>query len=244
MIAPLPSERFVIGHEGSLMSGALERISGAEYSIGTEVTCSSKVCGELSRVIIDPVARTLTHLVVAPKDRSGEDHMVPIELVAETGERIRLECSETEFDALESAVETKFLPGPGDLSDYGPGQALAWPYYGLSGMGGIGGAAPGIGARETAQPVTYDRVALGEIDIRRGDPVHARDGNIGRVQGLVIDPRDHHVTHMLLEEGHLWGKKEVAIPITTVTGIGDGIRTNLTTDQVRDLPPVEITHRN
>ena len=226
------------------MSGALQRISGAEYSIGTEVICGGEVCGELSRVIIDPVARTLTDLVVAPKHRSGEDHLVQIELVEETGEQIRLGCSETEFDALESAVEPQFLPGPGDLSDYGPGQALVWPYYGLTGMGGIGGGATGIGARETPQPVTYDRVPRGETDVRRGDRVHAVDGNIGRVQGLVIDPRDHHVTHVLLEEGHLWGKKEVAIPITAVTGIDDGVRINLTTDQVGDLPSVEIIHRN
>ena len=39
------------------------------------------------------------------------------------------------------------------------------------------------------------------------------DGPIGRVQGLVVDPTDHHVTHVLLAKGHLWGEKEVAIPI-------------------------------
>jgi hypothetical protein len=27
-----------------------------------------------------------------------------------------------------------------------------------------------------------------------------------------------HVTHVLLQEGHLWGRKEVAIPITAVAG--------------------------
>jgi hypothetical protein len=164
------------------MSGAVERISGAEYRIGTEVTCGGEACGELSRVIIDPLARTLTDLIVVAKHRSGEDHLVPIELVEETGEQIRLGCSEAEFDALESAVETQFLSGPDDLSDYGPGEALIWPYYGLAGMGGIGGEVTGIGVRETPQPVTYDRVPLGETDIRRGDRVHARDGNVGRVQ--------------------------------------------------------------
>ena len=42
----------------------------------------------------------------------------------------------------------------------------------------------------------------------RGDPVHALDGEIGRVQGLLVDPDDHRVTHVLLEEGHLWGRKK------------------------------------
>jgi hypothetical protein len=55
---------------------------------------------------------------------------------------------------------------------------------------------------------------LGEVEIRRGDHVHASDGDIGRVHGLVIDPRNHRVTHVLLQEGDLWGRKQVAIPIS------------------------------
>jgi hypothetical protein len=39
---------------------------------------------------------------------------------------------------------------------------------------------------------------------------------------LVIDPSDHRVTHVLLDEGHLWGEKRVAIPIGAVTRVDDG----------------------
>ena len=78
--------------------------------------------------------------------------------------------------------------------------------------------------------------------MRRGEHVHATDGHIGKVQGLVIDPESHHVTHVLLQEGHLWGRKEVAIPIGAVTGVDDGIRLNITKQQVQDLPPVDIHH--
>jgi hypothetical protein len=52
------------------------------------------------------------------------------------------------------------------------------------------------------------------------------------------------VTHVLLQEGHLWGRKEVAIPIRAVTGIDDGIRLTLTMPQVQDLPPVDIHRPN
>jgi sporulation protein YlmC with PRC-barrel domain len=78
--------------------------------------------------------------------------------------------------------------------------------------------------------------------VQRGDRVHATDGEIGRVQGLVIDPGSHHVTHVLLQEGHLWGSKEVAIPIGAVTDVEAGIRLNITKQQVEDLPPVDIDH--
>ena len=63
---------------------------------------------------------------------------------------------------------------------------------------------------------------------------------VGRVQGLVIDPSDHHVTHILLDEGHPWGKKRVAIPISAVKRLGPIIRLNLTEDEVRDLPPIDV----
>jgi sporulation protein YlmC with PRC-barrel domain len=72
--------------------------------------------------------------------------------------------------------------------------------------------------------------------------VHATDGDIGKIQGLVIDAANRHVTHVLLQEGHVWGRKEVAIPISAVTDVSDGIRLNLTRQQVGDLPPVDIEH--
>ncbi|MHB1713214.1 MAG: hypothetical protein ACYCV7_17810 [Acidimicrobiales bacterium] len=50
------------------------------------------------------------------------------------------------------------------------------------------------------------------------------------------------MTHVLLDEGHLWGQKRVAIPIRAVTDVGDGVRLNLTKDEVRDLPPVDLDH--
>jgi len=71
----------------------------------------------------------------------------------------------------------------------------------------------------------------------RGDAV--RDRGEG---GLLADPGDHRVSHVLFQEGHLWGRKEVAIPISAVTGVEDGIRLNITKQQVENLPPVDIDH--
>ena len=68
---------------------------------------------------------------------------------------------------------------------------------------------------------------------------HALDGEIGKVQGFLVDPGDNHITHVLLQEGHLWGRKEVSIPISAVTGVDAGIRLNITKKQVEDLPPVD-----
>jgi hypothetical protein len=47
---------------------------------------------------------------------------------------------------------------------------------------------------------------------------------------------------VLLQEGHLWGRKDVAIPIGAVTGVDDGIQLSITKDEVQDLPAVDIDH--
>jgi hypothetical protein len=78
------------------------------------------------------------------------------------------------------------------------------------------------------------------MGVRRGDKVHATDGAIGHVQGLVVDPADHSVTHVLLEEGHFWGKKRVAIRICDVAGLDAGVRLGLSKPEVEDLPSVDV----
>lgn len=79
---------------------------------------------------------------------------------------------------------------------------------------------------------------MGETQLRPGDRVHAVDGEIGRIHGFIVSPGNDRVTHVLLQEGHLWGHKEVAIPVSAVTGVEEGIRLNITKEQVENLPPV------
>ena len=100
----------------------------------------------------------------------------------------------------------------------------------------------GLGGLNTPPPVPViiqDVVPLGEADVDRGEPVHALDGEIGRVQGFLVNPDDHRVTHVLLEEGHLWGRKKVSIPVSAVTGVENGIQLSLTKKQVEDLPAAD-----
>ena len=218
-----------------------------EYTIGSDVSCSDGVCGELKRVVVDPVAKALTHLVVEPKHGGGAGRLVPVDLVDSAAQEVRLHCATAEFDALESAEETQFLPGASGQWAYRPDEMLSWPYYGLGmgsmAMGNMGTDSMGMGNMNAGpRVVTRERVPVGDVQVRRGEHVHATDGAIGRVQGLVVDPADHHVTHVLLDEGHLWGKKEVAIPIGAVTDVTDGVQLSLTKDEVADLPPVELDH--
>jgi sporulation protein YlmC with PRC-barrel domain len=216
------------------------------FIIETEARCSDGVCGEVIRVVVDPVAQTVTHLVVEPKERRGLGRLVPLSLLDAMAAGIQLRCTVADFGTLDLAEETQFLPGSRSYAEYGPGQVSSWPYFGLAGAGvgsgmGIAGGM-GIGLADVTQTVIFDRVPMGEVTVRRGEQVHANDGDIGFVQGLVIDTRDHHVTHVLLQEGHLWGRKQVAIPISSVASTSDGIQLKITKQEVQDLPPVNIDH--
>ena len=209
----------------------------AEFAIGAKASCSDGFCGEVSRLIMDPVALTVTHLVIEPKHRGEPGRLVPVHLVDTTTGQIRLRCTTAEFGKLDLAEETDLAEG----LDYGGGYGQAEAVQGYGGMGSMGGSGMGIGMGLGHSPpvVAHDVVPLGETDVQRGESVHALDGEIGKVQGFLVDPGDNHVTHVLLQEGHLWGRKEVSIPISAVIGVDAGIRLNITKKQVEDLPPVD-----
>jgi sporulation protein YlmC with PRC-barrel domain len=188
-----------------------------EFAIGATASCSDGLCGEVSRMIVDPATRTVTHLAIEPKHRREPGRLVPIDLVDTTTGEIRLRCTLAEFDALDPAEENELVEDIGGM--------------------GVGGMAAPMGIPSAPQIVLEDVVPLGETDVGRGEHVHALDGEIGQVEGFLVDPGDHRVTHVLLREGHLWGRKEVAIPVSAVTGVEDGIRLNMTKKQIEDLPP-------
>lgn len=191
----------------------------SEFTIGAKASCSDGSCGEVSRLVIDPAAGTVTHLVITPGHHRDAGRLVPVDLVDITGGQISVRCTLAEFGRLEHAAERKLVTG----------------------MEGVGGGLVGTGFDPgSGQPrmVIEDIVPVGESDVGPGERVHAVDGEIGRVHGFIVDPGDHRATHVLLQEGHFWGHKEVAIPISAVTGYDGGIRLNITKKQVEELPTV------
>jgi sporulation protein YlmC with PRC-barrel domain len=198
--------------------------------IGSEAVGSDGYRGEVLAVVVDPAARTVTHLVVEPHGRAGLARLVPLELAELAGAEpgpIPLRCTEAEFMSLEPAEETlaEFVPGYPD-----PVQLLPPGWRDTGGPTADGGTILRIPEKETV-----DIVPPGEVEERRGDHVHASDGDVGHLRGLRIDPGSRRVTHVLVREGHVWGHQDVDIPAEMVAGFGDGIRLSVTRQQVRDL---------
>jgi len=210
------------------------------FTIGAIASCTDGACGHVSHVVVNPVARTVTHLVIEPKHDHGPGRLVPLDLIDATTGEIRLRCTLAEFSTLRPAQETEFMPGTGYLGDpgYGRNQVHCLPLYALE----LPGVVYDLGEPSPPREVPYDSVPLGEVETYRGETVYATDGEIGQVEGLVVEPGGHHVTHVLLQEGHMLGRKEVAIPISVVTKVGGLIELSITKQQVKDLPPVDIHH--
>jgi sporulation protein YlmC with PRC-barrel domain len=90
-------------------------------------------------------------------------------------------------------------------------------------------------------PIEYERVPPGELAIRRGAPVRATDGRVGRVDEFLIDPANEHITDLVLREGHLWGQKDMTIPISEIDRFEDDIvYLNLDKEQIEALPTIAV----
>jgi len=196
------------------------------FEIGTPVSCEDGPCGVLSRVVIDPIKRSVTHLVVEPRHRHSLARLVPVELAEPREGALGLRCTLAAWRALRLVEESEYLVPPEEWLEYSGDSLLGLPYY-----------------AETPPVIAHERLPAGEVEIRRGEHVHASDGVIGRVEGVVVDPADHHLTHVLLQEGHLWGKKDVAIPIGAVDRVDwDGVHVSLAKQEIAELPPIEVTY--
>jgi len=88
-------------------------------------------------------------------------------------EAVVLICTNSDLDRLEPAEATEVIQSA------------------TADMGARGSTLGAYSSRARAETVTYDRVPAGEVQMRRGEKVHAADGDIGRLQGLVVDGSNH-----------------------------------------------------
>jgi sporulation protein YlmC with PRC-barrel domain len=190
------------------------------------VQCTNGACGRTTRVVINPATRQVTHLVVG-FDQLFAEYLVPVELVAEaTPSLVRLSCNREEFATLAPFVEVAHVPGTVPFHPYGPGEYFSLPYVFPE---------PGTALSE------HKHVPPGELAVRRGARVRATDGDIGRVDEFLIDPAHEHITHLVLREGHLWGQRDVTIPVSEIDHIEeDTVYLKLDKHSVEALPSIPV----
>jgi sporulation protein YlmC with PRC-barrel domain len=93
-------------------------------------------------------------------------------------------------------------------------------------------------------PVEHKQIPPGELAVRRGTRVDATDGYVGHVDEFVVNPKNGHITHLVMREGHLWGQKDVIIPVSALGDVlGDIVFLKLDKQQIGSLPAFPLHRR-
>jgi sporulation protein YlmC with PRC-barrel domain len=211
------------------------------------VSCVDGAFGELADVVIDPGSRRVTHVVVQPHDRSQRARLVPVESVGRDGSAgISLTCTVATVIGSEAIQESAYLR-MGELiepgSDWDVGIQEAYP---VPDGASLGPEILGAGvAMEYDQHlgVNYHRIPKGDVEIRRASAVTSADGHrLGHVVGFVLDDEDR-ITELILEHGHLWGKRMVPIPGSAIDRFNiDELGLTLSADEVAAVQPLPGHH--
>jgi sporulation protein YlmC with PRC-barrel domain len=202
--------------------------------LGCSVHCADDAFGELADVIVDPLSRRVTHVVVEPHGRHECARLVPIDRVRPADGGLVLSYSVAEVEALEPLHESAYLRAGERIAadpdwDIGTQDVLALPIFeDVEAMGIAIDPDPHV-------LVNYHRIPKHEVEIRRSSAVFSQDGDhLGHVEGFLIGSGE--TADIVLERGHLWGRREIVIPAAAVERVqNDSITLSLTKEQVGQL---------
>ena len=196
-----------------------------------KVECSDGPCGKSTHLVVDPESGKLTHFVVKGKNLADSpDRLVPVEKVVDaTGGVIRLDCSIAEVAAMAPFTTIHIIHS---------GRA----YYADESESRLIDSLPPIDAYAWNVKAELEKVPTGEVALSQDMVVQTKeDGKVGKVDGLVVDPDSGKVTHLLMRKGHLWGARDVTIPVSAIEHADEeNIYLNIDKEAIKQLPSVKL----
>ena len=208
-----------------------------EIPLNAQVECTDGICGRSVYLLINPVIDQVTHVVVKEDASTNTEFIVPVDLVTETiADTIRLSCSKVELEKMDRFIKTKVIAERVPVRDYGYGGGM----YGMASY-----YLPYVTSDRTIyKTVENHQIPPGELAVRRGTRVEATDGDVGHVDEFVVNPDNGNITHLVMREGHLWGKKDVIIPLSAMDQIReDTVFLKLDKHQIESLPTFPLNRR-
>ncbi|MEJ2749429.1 MAG: PRC-barrel domain-containing protein [Anaerolineae bacterium] len=189
--------------------------------------------GHSTHIVLNPITEEVTHVVIRENSNNHTERLVPVEEIQETDtDMIRLTCDDAGLSQMETFERIEFIPTTIPYVEASaPVDGYGWPYV--------------VANQETRfVKIVRQQIPPYERDLRRGAHVHARDGRIGQIDEVVVDPETMHLTHLVLREGHLWGQKDVMIPVDEIETIEENnIYLKLDKQSVEALPTFPV-HRH
>lgn len=201
-----------------------------------KVICKDGEYGSIKELLIDPVKEKATHVVVENKHNNLQV-ILPIEDVDYSSDTvINLDFTAGEIDKYPAFLVHEFVKVPNIDQD-----ALYW------------GVDPVMTHTYTMFPyvmhegnasveVSREVIPKGEMKVKKGMTVLDNSGKkVGKIDEFIVERESEHITHIVMRTGHVFGKKEVAVPSISIEKYGDE-NINLTIDQeeINSLPEVVI----
>jgi hypothetical protein len=201
--------------------------STSTIPVGARVYCTDGYGGILTQLVIDPVARRLTHVVVQDGALQGFDHLVPVERIGRAArDRVILDCTQAELSTFEPFTETHYIRS--GAKDFYEVYAF-YPYAEFE-------------AENIA--VVDEHIPRGELTIRRGARVEANDGEAGTVAEFVVDRASAAISHIVVQRGDLFGKQERADRHCALGAISSAsVCVNMSRDDIDALPTIALRRR-
>jgi sporulation protein YlmC with PRC-barrel domain len=186
-----------------------------DVPLNVAVYCADGACGRSTVIIVDRATRQVTHFVVKATEN---EYLVPIEAIAESSSvRINLRWTLEELSHAEPFV--KEVPADEEhmamIADAMTSSSVFGPYTSPD-------AAYMVSALADAT-MEEEQVAPGDVAIHQDARVEATDGDVGKVDELIIDPETNRVSHLVLRKGHFWGKQDITIPLDQVDHVADDV---------------------
>jgi sporulation protein YlmC with PRC-barrel domain len=210
-----------------------------EIALNVQVECSDGVCGRSVYVLVNPVSDHVSHLVVKEDESPNTMVLVPVGFVDEaTTDTIRLRCSKAEFEKMQPFIKTMVIEEKVPSGRFGA-------TLGLTAMGAFNYYLPYVTIEKTVHVAAEEQqIPPGELAVNRGTRVEATDGYVGHVDEFVVNPKNGHLSHFVMREGHLWGKKDVIIPLSDMDKIHDDtVFLKLDKHQIEALPTYPVHRR-
>jgi len=198
-----------------------------DIALHAQVECTDGGCGQVANLVVDPHTEEVTYVVVAAGWLTPA-RMVPIDWVTTcTLARVCVDRTRAAVEQAEPYTEVDTLDQARQYDHVVP--YAVWPITDLD---------TGVVL------VEHKRIPKGELELRRSAGVIARDGRVGKVDALLVSPQSGAITHLVLREGHLWGRRDVTIPVSEIERIEDNaVYLKLSKRAIESLPAVPMRAR-
>lgn len=191
-----------------------------DISLNAHVECVDGPIGKVENIIVNPMRERITYLVVRENDVANTQRLIPEKMIENaSSKKITLSIKKDKFKQAPNFLREVFIPSSLLLymSDKPAGDLPVTP---------------------ASVRTIEEAVPQGGKTIHHGAKVYASDGrHIGKVDEFLMEKKTGRITHLVLKEGHLWGKKEISVPISKIQKYEDGnIHLNMDKQAVNAAP--------